>query len=148
MIFVDLSVQQHFNIVKLHSMIHYHLSICCFGTANNYNTKQSERLHINFAKNAYCATNHRDEYPQMTTWLECHKKVEQHAIMIDAGQHDSAFKSHHHNALRVHPIMKPIGPPHMGTCHVKMAQNPTVRNMHFNDIINKYGVTLCGAFSR
>ena len=35
--------------------------------------------------------------------------------------------------------MKPIGPPHMGTCHIKMAQNPTVRNVHFDDIINKYG---------
>lgn len=34
--------------------------------------------------------------------------------------------------------MKPIGPPHMGSRHVKMAQNPNVRNVHFDDIVNKY----------
>ena len=67
----------------------------------------------------------------MTTWLEHHKKVEEHAIAIEAGQH--------RDALSERSIAKPIGPPHMGTCHVKMAQHPTVRNVHFNDIVNKYG---------
>ncbi|KAI9455716.1 hypothetical protein BJY52DRAFT_1204941 [Lactarius psammicola] len=33
--------------------------------ADNYNTEQAERLHIDFTKNAYRATNHKDEYPQM-----------------------------------------------------------------------------------
>ena len=130
-VFINLDVQQHFNIPKLHSLIHYHSLISHFGTTDNYNTEQSEHLHINFAKNAYHATNHKDEYPQMTTWLEHHKKVEQHAITIEAGQHC--------DALRERSITKPIGLPHMGTCHVKMAQNPMLRNVHFDDIVNKYG---------
>ena len=131
-VFVDLDVRQHFNIPKLHSLIHYRSSISRFGTTDNYNTEQSERLHIDFAKNAYRATNHKDKYPQMTTWLERHEKVAQHAIAIEAGLHGSA--SDHCDTL-----MKPLGPPHVGTRHVKMAQNPTVRNVHFDDIVNKYG---------
>ena len=130
LVFVDLDVRQHFNIPKLYSLIHYHSLISRFGTTDNYNTEQSKCLHIDFAKNVYHATNHKDEYPQMTMWLECHEKVEQCAIAIEAGQH--------HDALSEHSITKPIGPLHMGTCHVKMAQNPTVRNVHFNDIVNKY----------
>ena len=69
-IFVDLGVWDHFNIPKLHSLTHYESSIRLFRTMDNYNMEQSERLHINMAKDAYCATNHKDEYPQMTNWLE------------------------------------------------------------------------------
>ena len=38
-------------------------SIQLFGSMDNYNMEQSERLHIDFAKNAYRALNHKDEYP-------------------------------------------------------------------------------------
>ncbi|KAI9430032.1 hypothetical protein H4582DRAFT_2114015 [Lactarius indigo] len=69
-IFVDLGVREHFNIPKFHSLMHYTRSIALFGTTDNYNTEQTERLHIDFTKDAYHATNHKDEYPQMTTWLE------------------------------------------------------------------------------
>jgi len=123
-------------------LIHYRSSIGLFGTTNNYNTEQSERLHIDFAKNMYHATNHRDEYPQMTAWLERHEKVEQHAIAIEAVQHGS-----HQNAPRKHAT-KPIGPPCMGTHNVKMAKHPSTRSVQFNDIIKEYGAvnildTLC-----
>ena len=70
-IFVDLSVWEHFNIPKLHSLSHYESSIQLFGTMDNYNTEQSKHLHIDLAKDAYCATNHKDEYLQMTIWLKC-----------------------------------------------------------------------------
>ncbi|ETW76279.1 hypothetical protein HETIRDRAFT_429792 [Heterobasidion irregulare TC 32-1] len=46
-----------------------------FGTTDNYNTEQSERLHIDFAKDAYRVTNHKDEYAQMTAWLERKEKI-------------------------------------------------------------------------
>jgi len=71
-VFVDLSIQEDFNIPKLHGLLHYALSIRLFGTTDNYNTEQSEHLHINLAKNAYCATNHKDKYSQITMWLECY----------------------------------------------------------------------------
>ena len=56
-IFRDLGIREHFNIPKLHSLMHYILSIHLFGTTDNYNTKQTKRLHIDFAKKAYRATN-------------------------------------------------------------------------------------------
>ena len=69
-VFVDLGIWQNFHIPKLHSLLHYALSICLFGTTDNYNTEQTKQLHIDFMKDAYCATNHKDKYDQMTTWLE------------------------------------------------------------------------------
>ena len=83
-ILVDLGARAHFNFPKLHSLIHYASSITLFGTTDNYNTEQSERLHIDFAKDAYCATNRKDEYPQMTKWLECSEKIKCHAAYIQS----------------------------------------------------------------
>ena len=78
-VFVDLGIRKNFNIPKFHSMLHYISSIHLFGTMDNYNTKLSEQLHIDLAKNAFCVTNHKDKYAQMTTWLEHCKKVHQHS---------------------------------------------------------------------
>jgi len=75
-VFIDLSAREHFNFPKLHSLLHYTASIRLFGTTDNYNTEQSERLHIDLTKDAYRATNCKDEYPQMTAWLERHEKIE------------------------------------------------------------------------
>ena len=69
-IFVELGVRSHFKLPKLHSLNHYIDSIKLFGTTDNYDTQYSERLHIDFAKDTYHATNHKDEFPQMTLWLE------------------------------------------------------------------------------
>ncbi|KAG2132118.1 uncharacterized protein EDB93DRAFT_1094067 [Suillus bovinus] len=38
-VFVELGVHEHFNIPKIHSMIHYTESICLFGTADRFNTE-------------------------------------------------------------------------------------------------------------
>ncbi|EPS99860.1 hypothetical protein FOMPIDRAFT_1086591, partial [Fomitopsis schrenkii] len=45
------------------------------GTTNNYNTEMFERLHIDCAKKAWRASNHRNERPQMTKWLELREKI-------------------------------------------------------------------------
>lgn len=74
-VFVDLGIRTDFNFPKLHALLHYSFSIRLFGTSDNYDTEYSERLHIDFAKDAYRATNRRDEYPQMTTWLTRKEKV-------------------------------------------------------------------------
>jgi hypothetical protein len=67
--------QDHFNIPKLHSLIHYTQSIRSLGCLDGLNTESSERLHIDFAKKAYRASNHRDYYPQMTRWLQWQESV-------------------------------------------------------------------------
>lgn len=82
-IFVDLGIRQHFKLPKLHSLDHYVQSIKLFGTTDNYDTQYTERLHIDFAKDAYRATNHKDEFPQMTTWLERREKILRHEAFID-----------------------------------------------------------------
>ncbi|TBU41221.1 hypothetical protein BD309DRAFT_868732, partial [Dichomitus squalens] len=77
-IFVELGIRTHFHLPKLHSLDHYCRSIELFGTTDNYNTQYSERLHIDFTKDAYRATNHKDEFAQMTIWLEHKEKMQRH----------------------------------------------------------------------
>ncbi|KAJ7865865.1 hypothetical protein B0H14DRAFT_3084269 [Mycena olivaceomarginata] len=67
-VFVDLGIRQNFNIPKLHNVGHYPLFICLFGTFDNFNTEHTERLHIDFTKDAYCATNRKDSGWKNTTW--------------------------------------------------------------------------------
>ena len=81
-IFIDLGIRNDFNLPKLHSLIHYVDSIKLFGTTDNYNTEYTERLHIDLAKDAYRATNHRDEYAQMTVWLERREKILRHGCYL------------------------------------------------------------------
>ncbi|KAJ3738205.1 hypothetical protein EV360DRAFT_58335, partial [Lentinula raphanica] len=77
-VFITLNVRQHFNFPKLHFLQHYARAIRLFGTTDNYNTETTERLHIDFAKDAYRASNHKDEYAQMTCWLERREKINHH----------------------------------------------------------------------
>ena len=50
------------NFPKLKALQHYVYSINLFGATDNYNTEASEHLHIDYAKNAFEATNKKDEY--------------------------------------------------------------------------------------
>jgi hypothetical protein len=82
-VFVDLGIREHFNLPKLHALRHYPMSMRLFGTADNFNTSYSERLHIDFAKSAYRSTNRKDEYPQMTLWLLRQEKMHVHARYLE-----------------------------------------------------------------
>ncbi|THU87442.1 hypothetical protein K435DRAFT_681657 [Dendrothele bispora CBS 962.96] len=82
-IFISLGACEHFNFLKLHFLCHYVRAIKCYGTSNNYNTEMTKRLHIDFAKDAYRASNHKDEYVQMTKWLERREKILHHSKYID-----------------------------------------------------------------
>ncbi|PBK83199.1 hypothetical protein ARMGADRAFT_1048477 [Armillaria gallica] len=77
-IFIELEArsQNHFNIPKIHSMEHYEDLIHLFGSANSYNTEVPEHLHIDYAKDTYCATNHKDYIQQMTLWLQHQEAVD------------------------------------------------------------------------
>ncbi|RXW22226.1 hypothetical protein EST38_g3624 [Candolleomyces aberdarensis] len=82
-IFVTLGIREHFNIPKLHFASHYARCIKLFGTTDNFNTEYTERLHIDLAKDAYRATNHKDEFSQMVRWLERKEKMSRHAQHIE-----------------------------------------------------------------
>ncbi|KAG1898415.1 uncharacterized protein F5891DRAFT_955444 [Suillus fuscotomentosus] len=56
-ILVDLEIRNHFNIPKFHSMLHYDECIHNFGTTYNYNTEMFEQFHIDYAKEAWRASN-------------------------------------------------------------------------------------------
>ena len=81
--FVEPGIREDFNLPKLHSLAHYVESIELFGTTDNYNTEYTERLHIDLANDAYRATNHRDEYAQMTVWLERKEKILRHQTYLE-----------------------------------------------------------------
>ncbi|KAF8811590.1 hypothetical protein BYT27DRAFT_7231651 [Phlegmacium glaucopus] len=82
-IFVDLDIRDAFNIPKLHSARHYVEYIKLYGTLDNFNTEYTERLHIDLAKDAYAATNHKDEFTQMTIWLERKEKILWHRQYVE-----------------------------------------------------------------
>lgn len=58
-------------------MQHYVDAICSHGSADGFSTEGPERLHIDYAKNAYRATNKKKYISQMTKWLtrqeKCHR---------------------------------------------------------------------------
>jgi hypothetical protein len=68
-IFLELGIQENFNIPKFHSLIHYVSAIHSHGTLDGYNTKSPEHLHIDFAKVPFRAGNKHDYTVQMTTWM-------------------------------------------------------------------------------
>lgn len=68
-VFVKLKVRDHFNFPKLHSLQHYDEWIMALGSGDGYSTELPERLHIDYAKKAYRASNRKEYVEQMTRWL-------------------------------------------------------------------------------
>jgi hypothetical protein len=127
-IFVDLGIRNDFNLPKLHSLAHYAESIQLFGTTDNYNTEYTERLHIDLAKDAYRATNHRDEYSQMTVWLERKEKVLQHQSYLD-------WRSGTGPNITIQPkSMAFDGTP-------KLTKWPSAKAVDLDDLVSDYGAT-------
>ncbi|KIJ63135.1 hypothetical protein HYDPIDRAFT_156602 [Hydnomerulius pinastri MD-312] len=84
-VFVELQARNpgHFNIPKIHSMSHYRMMIELFGSADGFNTESPERLHIDYAKDAYRATNKKDYLVQMTQWLRRQENVDRWAVFLN-----------------------------------------------------------------
>jgi len=122
-IFIDLDICGHFdNIPKLHFLEHYLDTIILYGTTDNYNTEYTERLHIYLAKDAYHATNHKDEFSQMTIWLERKEKIYHHEKYIawqlvgappPTQWHPPAVLKHAHLQMMKHPSRNAISLDHI-----------------------------------
>lgn len=129
--FIQLSIHNNFNLPKLHAAHHYHLMITLFSTTDNYNTKYTKHLHIDLAKDAYHATNHKDEFIQMTCWLEQKEKILQHQRFVSwclAGGHQ--FEPYH------------LCPPDMTFCQEQvMTKHPTVKAVSIQKLVEDYGAT-------
>lgn len=74
--FVKAEIREHFNIPKVHSLIHYLDGIRQLGCLDGVNTETLERLHIDYAKKAYRASSRREYISQMTTWLQRQEAIE------------------------------------------------------------------------
>ena len=80
---MELGIRSDFDFPKLHFLKHYPQLIYWLGSPDNFNTSYTERLHIDYAKEAYDATNHKEEFAQMTQWLERKEKIIQHAQYVE-----------------------------------------------------------------
>jgi len=68
-VFIREGICKHFNIPKLHAMVHYVEAIQSRGCPDGFNTESPERLHIDYAKDAYRVSNKKEYVHQMTVWL-------------------------------------------------------------------------------
>ncbi|KAH9893250.1 hypothetical protein C8Q73DRAFT_761055 [Cubamyces lactineus] len=90
-VFVELGIREHFNFPKGHSTEHYEVGIRALGTADGYSTEHPERLHIDFAKLAYGASNKQATYiKQMTTWLDRQEAVHRFSCYLRWAHSQSA----------------------------------------------------------
>jgi hypothetical protein len=127
-IFIELGIRTTFNLPKLHFLKHYAYLITLFGTTDNYNTEYTERLHIDFAKDAYRATNHKDEYPQMTLWLERHEKIQRHAKYIKWRLEPPSPQAKFYPRLTF-------------PRETRMTKHPSAKAIPISTIIDNYGAT-------
>ena len=132
-----LGIRNDFNIPKLHFLIHYPQAIKLFGTTDNYNTEATERLHIDFAKDAYQATNHKDEFVQMTKWLERREKIMLHAnylmwrCKLDAPSMETDSTSSSFSCWEIPDMACSLTP--------KMTRYPTLKNVPISEISSPNG---------
>ncbi|KAF8835183.1 hypothetical protein BDN67DRAFT_992522 [Paxillus ammoniavirescens] len=119
-IFVDLGIRKSFELPKLHSYRHYAEMIRLFGTTDNYNTEYTEH--------AYHATNHKDEYEQMTLWLERREKI----IWFDnfVKWRTCTSREYSRSAPSLHYFRE-----------FKMTKHPSLKRVLLNKIISDYGAT-------
>ena len=64
-------------------MQHYIELIKCFGLVDGFNTESPERLHIDYAKEAYHASNKKDFIAQMTVWLCRQESIDHFNMYLD-----------------------------------------------------------------
>ena len=81
-IFIELGLCEDFNIPKFYAMQHYITAIRALRSADGYNIKFSERLHINYTKEGYRPSNKRDYIEQMALWLQHQEAIDSHSAYL------------------------------------------------------------------
>ncbi|KAJ6606839.1 hypothetical protein B0H10DRAFT_2166969 [Mycena sp. CBHHK59/15] len=108
-IFIELSGHKdHFNTPKIHALNHYEPLILLFGSADGFNTESPERLHIDYAKNAYRASNRKDYINQMTLWLTRQEAIARFSHYLESS--DCTSQGHFQAPITLSPqITIPLG---------------------------------------
>nr|GAT45202.1 predicted protein [Mycena chlorophos] len=130
-IFVQLGIREDFNLPKLHSWRHYPFAISWIGTTDNYNTEYTERLHIDLAKEAFRSTNFKDEFSQMTVWLERREKMARHAQYIQWRL----------DGCPPPPIIRNLNPGIIYERKLVMVKHPTRKSVKITSLQRDYGAT-------
>jgi hypothetical protein len=131
-IFVTLDIREHFNIPKFHFISHYAHLIKVFGTTDNFNTQHTECLHIDLIKDAYAATNHKDECEQMTTWLDRKERIQRHDQFVTWRLEGEAP-----TPKRLH-----LGPSLTPCRELIMTKHPSLRAVPLDRLQDTYGAPL------
>lgn len=130
-IFVDLGIRDAFNLPKLHFARHYVHYIKLYGTLDNFNTEYTERLHIDLAKDAYAATNRKDEFMQMTIWLQQKEQILRHRQYVEWRLKGSEP-----------PPRIEWTPPGLELNRtLKLTKHPTARTVPLDVLVAEYGAT-------
>ncbi|KAJ7185384.1 hypothetical protein C8R46DRAFT_981964 [Mycena filopes] len=147
-VIIDLKIREHFNIPKFHSLQHYVDAIRRLGSADGYNTESPERLHIDFAKKAYRASNRRDYTEQMALWLQRQEAVALRVSYIQwrknqdlAAAADSSDESDDEHDLQpaAPGVVIHLPPTHLPTNSYKIAKFPAVENTTVAHLREAYG---------
>ncbi|KAG2053403.1 hypothetical protein BDR06DRAFT_982848 [Suillus hirtellus] len=103
--------------------------------------KATERLHIDFAKDAYAATNHKDEFWQVMKWLECKEKVLQHANFVL--WHHNLSMTDTENVIAVSSAEHWQPPDLACLFHINMTHHPSCKLVPFREItsLSSHGAT-------
>ncbi|KAI5997719.1 hypothetical protein EDC04DRAFT_2872263 [Pisolithus marmoratus] len=72
---INLQICEDFNVPKIYSLLHYVSLLQALRSAHSYNTEYPEHLHIDYAKDAYCASNKHDYIEQMALLLQCQEAI-------------------------------------------------------------------------
>ncbi|KAE9389336.1 hypothetical protein BT96DRAFT_835060 [Gymnopus androsaceus JB14] len=140
--FITLEVHESLNIPKFHALEHYLDMIRFFGTTDNFNTEMFERLHIDFAKKGWRASNKRDEFPQMTRWLSQQENIQtfNQELSWVLEQHEIHMQS---PSLSSSTIATPSSSgPSISSSHVYLPKTPTSPNKKLSDIERTHCVPL------
>ncbi|KAH9924954.1 uncharacterized protein BXZ73DRAFT_91146 [Epithele typhae] len=108
-----------------------------FGTTDNYDTQYTERLHIDLAKDAYRATNRKDEYLQMTLWLERKEKMHRHAAFVAWRLNNIVERSLHSSLSSNTPLRNPAPPHSLPPIHPP--KWPSAYSVTFSSAAQEYG---------
>ncbi|KAJ3487621.1 hypothetical protein NLI96_g3382 [Meripilus lineatus] len=146
----------HFNIPKFHMLEHYIKMIWNFGSTDGFNTEWSERLHIDYAKDAYRASNKRDYAIQMTRWLIRQEKVDRYAtylFWLRNGNYQPSVPSPTQHGLtstssfslppttRLPTETAPVSVQRPSPFHYHIAETPPLQNIAASTIIEKHGAS-------
>ncbi|KAG1801292.1 uncharacterized protein BJ212DRAFT_1450065 [Suillus subaureus] len=133
-IFIDLGIQNNFDLPKLHTGHHYILMTKTFGITDNYNIEYTEHLHIDLAK---------DEFVQMTQWLKHKEKIAQHEKYVMWHLHSNPIRHQPHSPNlsfnHVQTLMKHL------SAKAVLIQTLIMeyRAMYFHEALTRYIAQLC-----